>query len=382
LSFWDKLRGEFVDVIEWTDDSQDTMVWRFERHGNEIKYGAQLTVRESQVAAFVNEGQIADVFWPGRYVLETQNVPILSTLQGWRHGFESPFKAEIYFVNTRRFTDLKWGTKNPVTLRDPEFGPVRLRAFGTYVIRVMDAGTFIREIAGTDGHFTTDEVTDQLRNLIVSRFSTAIGASGIPVLDLAASYDQLSDFVTRKIAPEFAVYGLELTKLLVENVSLPPAVEQALDKRTSMGVLGDLNRYTQYQTAEAIGTAAANPGGPAGDAMGMGLGMAMAQQMAQAGQAAQQPASPWGQQAQQPAAAPPPPGPPPLPQQSPYYVAINGRQAGPYPVDQLQQLAASGQLTRDSLVWTQGMANWTKAGEVAALSALFGGMPPPLPPAP
>ena len=310
MSFWDKLRGEFVDIIEWTDDSQDTMVWRFERHGNEIKYGAQLTVRESQVAVFVNEGQIADVFYPGRYVLETQNVPVLSTLQGWRHGFESPFKAEIYFANTRRFTDLKWGTKNPVTLRDPEFGPVRLRAFGTYVIRVMDAGTFIREIVGTDGHFTTDEVTDQLRNLIVSRFSTAIGSSGIPVLDLAGNYDQLSDFVTQRISPEFAAYGIELTKLLVENVSLPPAVEEALDKRTSMGVLGDLNRYTQFQTAEAIGDAANNPG-MAGSTMGMGVGMMMATQMGQAAQNAQQPQyqqpqpSPWGQQPQ----AAPPPGP-------------------------------------------------------------------------
>lgn len=382
MSFWDKLRGEFVDIIEWTDDSQDTMVWRFERHGNEIKYGAQLTVRESQIAVFVNEGQIADAFYPGRYVLETQNVPILSTLQGWRHGFESPFKAEIYFTNTRRFTDLKWGTKNPITLRDPEFGPVRLRAFGTYVIRVMDAGTFIREIVGTDGHFTTDEVTNQLRNLIVSRFSTAIGNSGIPVLDLAGSYEQLSDFVTRRIAPEFAAYGIELTKLLVENVSLPPAVEEALDKRTSMGVLGDLNRYTQFQTAEAIGDAANNPG-PAGGTMGMGIGMMMATQMAQAAQTAQQPqqASPWGPQPQ-PAGPPPQAAPPPLPQQHPFYVAIGGQQAGPYPVDQLRQLAAQGQMTRDSLVWCQGMANWTKAGEVTELATLFGGLPPPLPPVP
>ena len=221
MGLWDKLTGEFVDIIEWTDDSQDTMVWRFERHGNEIKYGAQLTVRESQVAVFVNEGQIADVFFPGRYVLETQNIPILSTLQGWKHGFESPFKAEVYFVNTRRFTDLKWGTKNPVMMRDPEFGPVRLRAFGTYEIRVADSGAFLREIVGTDGHFTTDEVTDQLRNLIVSRFSQEVGGSGIPVLDLAGNYDQLSTFVTNKIAPDFGQYGLELTKLLVENVSLP-----------------------------------------------------------------------------------------------------------------------------------------------------------------
>ncbi len=382
MSFWSSLSGEFVDVVEWTDDSQDTMVWRFERHGNEIKYGAQLTVRESQVAVFVNEGQVADVFHPGRYELETRNVPILSTLQAWRHGFESPFKAEVYFVNMRRFTDLKWGTKNPVMLRDPEFGPVRLRAFGTYVIRVMDPGTFMREIVGTDGHFTTDEVTDQLRNMIVSRFATVAAGSGIPVLDLAASYDQLSDFVTQKIAPEMAVYGLELTKLLVENVSLPKSVEEALDRRTAMGVVGDLNRYTRFQTAEAIREAAGNTGA-AGSGMGLGVGMMMADRLGRAaqpeGQAAGQAAgqagqpSPWGQ--------PAPAAPPPLPEETPYYVAVDGRQTGPFAMDVLRRQAASGELTRDTYVWTQGMAAWARAGEVPALAALFAAMPPPLPPA-
>lgn len=375
MSLWDTLSGEFVDVIEWTDDSQDTMVWRFERHDNEIKYGAQLTVRESQVAVFVNEGQVADVFYPGRYELETRNVPILSTLQGWRHGFESPFKAEVYFVNTRRFTDLKWGTKNPVMLRDPEFGPVRLRAFGTYVIRVLDAATFMREIVGTDGHFTTDEVTDQLRNMIVSRFATVLGASGIPVLDLAASYDQLSDFVTQKIAPEMAVYGLELTRLLVENVSLPKTVEEALDRRTAMGVVGDLNRYTQFQTAEAIREAADNPGA-AGTGMGLGVGMMMADRMTRAtgsAQGTEQPArpSPWGE----------PAAPPPLPQETPYHVAVGGQQTGPFPMDDLRRKAAGGELTRDTLVWTQGMDAWTRAGDVPALAPLFAAVPPPLPPA-
>jgi len=200
---WDKIVGEFVDVIEWTDDSSDTMLWRFERHGNEIKYGAQLTVRESQIAVFVNEGRVADVFEPGMYTLETANLPIISTMENWHHGFQSPFKAEIYFVNTKRFTDLKWGTKHPVTLRDPEFGPVRLRAFGTYVTKIKDPVVFIREIAGTDGHFTTDEITDQLRNMIVSRFSSVMADSGIPVLDLAANFEKLGTFLTNKIMPEF-----------------------------------------------------------------------------------------------------------------------------------------------------------------------------------
>ena len=385
MGLWDTLTGEFVDVIEWTDDSQDTMVWRFERHGNEIKYGAQLTVRESQVAVFVNEGQVADVFYPGRYPLETRNVPILSTLQAWRHGFESPFKAEVYFVNTRRFTDLKWGTKNPVMMRDAEFGPVRLRAFGTYEIRVNDAGRFLREIVGTDGHFTTDEVTDQLRNLIVSRFAAVIGGSGIPVLDLAANYGQLSDFVTGKIGGEIALYGLELTKLLVENVSLPKSVEEALDRRTQMGVIGDLNRYSQFQAAEAMRTAAGNPG-TAGSAMGLGVGLMMSGQMAQTARSAGGAPTPWGaapaapQPTPAPVASPTAPAPPPLPGQKPFFLAIDNKQAGPFPVAVLPQYVASGQLTRDTLVWAEGMPAWTKAAEVPALASLFAAVPPPLPP--
>ncbi|MEI2619572.1 MAG: SPFH domain-containing protein [Candidatus Nanopelagicales bacterium] len=220
MGLWDKLMGEFIDVIQWTDDSNDTLVYRFERQGNEIKFGAKLTVREGQVAVFVNEGQLADTFQPGMYELKTNNLPILSTLQAWKHGFESPFKAEVYFFSTRRFTDLKWGTQNPVMLRDPEFGPIRLRAFGSYAIRVKDAPTFLREIVGTDGRFTTDEITNQLRNMVVSRFTNILGQSKIPALDLAGNYDQLGQFLLQRIAPEFEAVGLELTNLLVENISL------------------------------------------------------------------------------------------------------------------------------------------------------------------
>ncbi|MBT8484529.1 MAG: SPFH domain-containing protein, partial [Phycisphaerae bacterium] len=263
MGIWDRLKTELIDIIEWLDPSNDTMVHRFERYENEIKYGAKLIVREGQAAVFVNEGQIADVFGPGTHTLETKNLPILATLKGWKYGFHSPFKAEVYFCSTRRFTDLKWGTQNPVMLRDSEFGPVRLRAFGTYVIKTSDPGTFIREIVGTDGHFTTDEITEQLRNMIVSRFTDILGESNIPILDLAGNYDELGDFITNRIQPEFGTYGLELTKFLVENISLPPAVEEALDKRSSMGVIGDLKKYTQFQTAEAIRDAAQNPGGMA-----------------------------------------------------------------------------------------------------------------------
>ena len=365
---WNKLMGEFIDVIEWTDDSQNTMVWRFERHGNEIKNGAQLTVRESQVAVFVNEGKIADIFGPGMYTLETKNLPILSTLQGWVHGFKSPFKAEIYFVNTRRFTDLKWGTKNPVTLRDKEFGVVRMRAFGSYVIRVVDPGTFVREIVGTDGHFTTEEVSEQLRNMIVARLPTILAESGIPMLDMAASQEQFAQFIANKLKPEFLGMGLEVLQLLIENLSLPPEVEAALDKRTQMGVLGDLSKYTQFQAAEALAAAAKAPGGAAGQGMGLAMGMMMAQQVGGlmgGGQAAPAPAG----------------GPPPLPQETSYYVAVGGQQQGPYPLAKLKEMASARQLTRETLVWAQGMAAWTKAGEVGDLAALFAAVPPPLPPA-
>ena len=359
MALFDKIRGEFIDIIEWTDSSSDTIVYRFGRHDNEIKMGARLTVREAQKAIFVNKGQIADVFEPGMYTLETDNLPILSTLMGWRHGFHSPFKAEVYFVNMRRFTDLKWGTKHPITLRDAEFGPVRLRAFGTYVVRVGDPQVLLREIVGTDGHFTTGEITDQLRNLIVSRFADVLAESKIPVLDLAANYEELGQFVTERIKQEFANYGLELTTMLVENISLPPTVEEALDKRTSMGAIGDLRKYTQFQAANAMEEAAKNPGGMAGGGMGMGMGFAMANQMGQA-------------MADQGAA------PPPLPQSGPFYAAFEGQQAGPFDLAAMQQHIESGRLTPQTLVWRKGMAGWVAAEHVKELKGLFDG-PPPLP---
>jgi membrane protease subunit (stomatin/prohibitin family) len=366
MGLWDKIKGELIDIIEWMDNNRDTMVYRFERHGNEIKYGAKLVVRESQVAVFINEGKLADVFQPGTYTLETKNMPLMTTLQGWKYGFASPFKAEVYFVQTRQFTDLKWGTKNPVMLRDPEFGPVRLRAFGTYAMRVKDAAQFIKEVVGTDGEFTSDEITDQLRNLIVSRFTNLVGASKIPVLDLAGNYDQLGDFLTTKLAPEFESYGLNVSKMLVENISLPPEVEAAMDKRSSMGVIGNLQAYMQYQTAESIPLMAENSGGGGFAAAGFGAGMGM--QMGNVmGQSFQQPVTQMA--------------PPPIPNIS-YFVAVNGQQQGPFDFQTLKQKTMNGEFTRDSLVWKQGMASWTKAGDVADLGEVFASMPPPLPPPP
>lgn len=370
MGLWDKLMGEFVDVIDWTDDSNDTMVYRFERHGNEIKYGAKLTVRESQVAVFVNEGEIADVLSPGMYILETQNLPILSTLQHWDHGFKSPFKAEVYFFNTRQFTNLKWGTRNPLMLRDAEFGGVRLRAFGTYAVRIKDARKVIQEIMGTDGHFTVDEISDQLRNLITSRFASVMGESDIPVLDMAANYEQFSDYLTKRIAPEYEEYGLELTKVLIENISLPPEVEAALDKRTSMGMIGNLDQYLQFQSADSLGKSGGNSG------LDMGVGLAMANKMADTLNQPRQ--SSQATQTQSSAAAPT--APPPLPTDT-WHVAFGQDVQGPLSFEAVQAHAQSGKLTGNTLVWRQGMANWLAAQDVADLQALFtANTPPPLPP--
>lgn len=358
MGLWDRLMGEFVDVIEWTDDSNDTMVYRFERHGNAIKYGAKLTVRESQVAIFVNEGQVADVLTPGMYVLETRNLPILSTLQHWDHGFQSPFKAEVYFFNTKQFTNLKWGTSNPIIIRDSEFAAVRLRAFGTYAIRIENPHKFMLEIMGTDGLFTVDEISNQLRSLIVSRFSAVVATSNIPVLDMAANYAQLGQYVTQHIAPEFNSYGIRLTSITVENISLPDEVEAALDKRTSMGMVGNLDKYLQYQTAQSVGS------GSSSSALDMGIGFAVANKMSEVLNQSTTTV------------------PPPLPDNE-WYVAINQAAHGPHSFQQLQQMVVSGTLTPSVLVWQKGMATWQAAGEVAALATLFTGKTSPsIPPIP
>ncbi|WP_371153184.1 SPFH domain-containing protein [Jannaschia sp. 2305UL9-9] len=368
MSIFDILSGQFIDVIEWTDDTRDTLVYRFERHGHEIKYGAKLTVREGQAAVFIHEGQLADVFMPGLYMLETNNMPIMTTLQHWDHGFKSPFKSEIYFVSTTRMTDLKWGTKNPITLRDPEFGPVRLRAFGTYTIKVADPARFMTEIVGTDGDFTRDEIQFQIRNMIVQSASRALASSQIPVLDMAANTDELGKIVADQISATIADYGLSVPELYIENVSLPPAVEAALDKRTSMGVIGDLHKYQQFATAEAMQTAAATPNSGMGAGLGMGMGMGMAQQMANPG--------PWGAApaAQAPAAPPPPPV------EHVWHIAEGGATKGPFSKARLGRMVTDGEVTRETYVWTQGQDGWKKADDVDELAQLFTVMPPPPPP--
>ncbi|MEQ6202474.1 SPFH domain-containing protein [Sulfitobacter sp. HNIBRBA2951] len=368
MGIFDFLSGQFIDVIHWTDDTRDTMVWRFEREGHEIKYGAKLTVREGQAAVFVHEGRLADVFTPGLYMLETNNMPILTTLQHWDHGFKSPFKSEVYFVNTTRFNNLKWGTKNPVIVRDPEFGPVRLRAFGTYSVRVTDPAVFLREIVGTDGEFTMDEISYQIRNIIVQEFSRTIARSQIPVLDMAANVRELGKLIGGEIAGQLAEYGLALPELYIENISLPPAVEEVMDKRSSMGVIGNLNEYMQFQAAEALGQEGAGSAAiQAG--MGAGLGMQIGAQAATGG--------PWGAAlAPAAAAAPPPP-----PVEHVWHIASGGETAGPFSKAKMGRMAAEGTLTRDSFVWTAGQDGWMRAEDVRELAQLFTVMPPPPPPA-
>jgi membrane protease subunit (stomatin/prohibitin family) len=363
---FDFLKGEFIDVISWLDDTRDTMVWRFDRRDQAIKMGAKLTVREGQAAVFIHEGQLADVFGPGLYMLETNNMPIMTTLQHWDHGFSSPFKSEVYFVSTTRFNDQKWGTKNPIMARDPEFGPVRIRAFGTYAMRVTDPGKFLTEIVGTDGEFTTDEVSLQIRNQIVQAASQALAASGIPVLDMAANLEDLGKIIAGVIAPKVAEYGLSIPEFYVENISLPEEVEKVLDKRTSMGVAGDLNKYMQFNAAEALANPASGAGGMMAGGMAAGMGLGMAQNV-----------GPWGA-APAPAAAPSAPPPPP-PAAAAWHLAEAGQTKGPFSETDLAAMAATGTLTRASMVWTAGQDGWKPAGDTA-LARLLASVPPPPPP--
>ena len=366
-----KAFGQFIDVIEWVDATRNTIIWKFPRGDNEIKCGAQLTVRESQAAVFLLEGELGDVFAPGRHELVTKNIPIMTTLQSWKYGFDSPFKADVYFINTRQFTDQKWGTANPIMLRDPEFGPIRLRAFGSYAFSITNPGQFLITMAGTNPLLVSEDINGHLRNYLTSRFADALGEAKVPALDLASNYNELGDLLRGILQKDFEAYGITLNSFLIENISLPPAVEEALDKRTQMGVLGDMNKYTQFQAANAMADAAKNTGA-AGNMMGMLAGVNLGGMM---GGAMQQPAQP--QAVQQPAMAPPPP----LPNAATWFAAINGKQEGPFDPAALGQKAMTGEFTRDTLVWKQGLANWTKAADVAELSGLFAHMPPPMPPA-
>ena len=368
----EKLSNEFIDIVEWLDYTDDTICHRFERYQNEIKNGAKLIVREGQTAVFVNEGQMADVFEPGTYTLDTQNLPILATLKGWKYGFNSPFKAEVYFVNTHLFTDEKWGTKNPITLNDERFGLVEIRAFGTYAYRISDAGKFIIDIVGTDSNFTNFEINEHLKSLIATRFTDTVGEANLPIELYAANTSELSETCREVMNPEFQSVGISLEKFYIENVSMPEDLKKEIFEYSRIDKL-DLDKLTKFKTAKAIEAAATNEGGTAGAGMGMGMGFVLAQQMG--GMMSPQMG---GQQGVQPTNA----GamPPPIPTAVQYFYASNGQQAGPVTIDQLRALFANRTVNRDTLIWKQGMANWTALKDIEELKAFLGGnTPPPLP---
>jgi len=368
----EKLSNEFIDIVEWLDYTDDTIAHRFERYQNEIKNGAKLIVREGQTAVFVNEGQLADVFTPGTYDLTTQNLPILTTLKGWKYGFNSPFKAEVYFVNTHLFTDEKWGTKNPVTLSDERFGLVEIRAFGTYAFKISDAGKFIVDIVGTDNNFTNFEINEHLKSLIATRFTDTVGEANLPIELYAANTTELSETCREVMAPEFESVGISLEKFFIENVSMPEDLKKEIFEYSRLDKL-DMQKLAQFKAAKAMEAAAKNEGGTAGAGMGMGMGFVLAQQMGNmmGGSMGQQQTFPPASGA----AAPPP-----MPTQVMYFYAVNGAQQGPVSFEQLQALFANRTINRDSLVWKQGMGNWTALQEVEELKSFLGGnTPPPLP---
>ena len=368
----EKLSHEFIDIIEWLDYTDDTICHRFERYQNEIKNEAQLIVREGQTAVFINEGKLADVFTPGTYTLNTQNLPILATLKGWKYGFNSPFKAEVYFVNTHLFTDEKWGTKNPITLNDDRFGLVEIRAFGTYAFKINDAGKFIVDIVGTDNNFTNFEINEHLKSLIATRFTDTVGEANLPIELYAANTTELSETCKEVMQTEFNSVGISLEKFFIENVSMPEDLKKEIFEYSRIDKL-DLDKLTKFKTAKAIEAAALNEGGTAGAGMGMGMGFVLAQQMGgmmspQMGGQAQMPMQQAGAM------------PPPIPQAIQYFYATDGKQSGPVGFDQLKALFANRTVNKDTLVWKQGMTGWTALNEVEELKAFLGGsMPPPLP---
>ena len=379
MGLFEKLKGELVDIIEWIDDSRSLLAWRFPRYQNEIKNGAQLIVREGQQAVFVYRGQLADQFEPGAYELTSENLPILSTLQGWKHGFDSPFRSEVYFINTRPVTGIRWGTPQPVTVRDPDFKMVQVRANGLCVVKIDDPEIFLKEVIGTDSAVEAEEISELLRRIISMAFSDMVMATGMGAIDLQARQVELSgklrEFVAERVDDEF---GLSIPEMTM-NISLPDEITAAMTRGVARGVEEsgyvenvDLGKLQQARAADAMLAAAQNEGGSVmGDMMQMGMGAAMAANMASQMGGVGTPAAP----AASPAA------PPPLPGQKSFHVDHGGTPGGPYNMAQMQQGIANGTVTGQTLVWAEGMAGWAPAQSVPELQAMFSA-PPPLPPQP
>lgn len=359
-----KLSNEFIDIIEWIDNSNDTLAYRFERYGNEIKNNAQLIVRESQIAVFINQGELADVLLPGRYTLNTENLPILSTLQGWKYGFNSPFKAEVYFINSKLFTDEKWGTKNPIILNDNRFGFVEIRAFGTYTFKILDAGKFIKNIVGTDNDFTTFEINEHLKSLISTRFTDTIGEANLPIEMYAANTTELSETCLKVLQPEFESVGISIEKFFIENISMPENLKKEIFEYSRLNKI-DLDQLTKFKAAKAIEQAANNTS-TASEGMGMGMGFAMAQQMGNV----------FSNKSNSNNSSTPPPIPS---NNQSYFYAVNNQQIGPVSKATLASLIANNTIGPETLVWTQGMANWSMLQTIPNLKSLLNSTPPPLP---
>jgi len=374
MGLMDKIRGEFVDIIEWQDSSRDTLIWRFPRYQNEIKMGAKITVRESQAAVFMNEGKIADVFSPGMYTLQTSNMPILSTLKGWVHGFNSPFKADVYFVNTRQFLDQKWGTKSPIILSDDRFGMIELRAFGTFAYQVTEPKYFVSQIAGTNSHFSIEDINGQLRSLIVTKLTDAIGEGNLPIEKFAANLEELSALGQEKLNADFAEIGLKITKFLIENVSMPDELKKEIFEYSRLNKI-DMQKLTQFKTAKSIETAAGNSNSAMGMGMGAGMGFGVGGVMTNMFAQSMNPMNAQGASTQQPGAVPPP-----LPSAPQFYAALNGQQSGPYSIDTIMSMIGQNSIQRATLMWKAGMSGWVAADTVPEIAPLFSNVPPPLPP--
>ncbi len=367
MSLWSKLSGELVDIVEFPDAPADSLVYRFPRYANEIKFGAKLIVREGQGALFVNEGKLADVFTPGTYTLETHNLPILSTLQGWKYGFESPFKAEVYFFSTRPMLNQQWGTQQAVTLEIAGYGLVEIRAFGQAGYHIADPSVFFRQMVGTTGILTDDSLLDYLRGLINSQFTQALTSSKPTVEQLSANLDALDDTLIKSINTKLQPLGFELVQFLIESLSLPPALRDELFEYSRLNKV-DLNRLTQMQAAKSITQLASqtSEGGVGAQSMQFGVGLAAAQQVAQAMNASRGASSP-----------PPIDNSQPAPLQ--YHVVVDGQAQGPLSMESIERIVAQGSLNSTTLVWRPGMAAWAPAASQQDLQPLFPQVPPPLP---
>lgn len=358
MGIFNLFSSQFVDVIDWTQADDDTMVYRFPRYNNEIKYGAKLTVREGQNAILVNEGKIADVFPPGIYELKTANLPILSNLQNWHHGFESPFKAEVYFFNNTDFLNQKWGTKQPVTLSDKEFGVVRLRAFGTYTLRIKAPKTLLKKLVGTDGNFEINEVSEQITNSIATRFPEIIAKRQASILELPTRYRELANALKHEVQSEATQYGLEIGDIFIENISLPEEVQKVLDEKTGMNIIGDdMQNYTRYQTAKGMGNNGSGSDAAAAG-VGMAVGMEMAKELREEGLVLDG----------HPAVKAPP---------KVYYLMILGEQKGPMSIAEVYTLLANGEASEDTLIWHKGMHEWQSISKTEDID--LSQLPPPPP---